>query len=302
MHFSDFLKRRNHMGQNQEKDTKKNQPADTSIFPVAPPFDIAYRNAKAPFPVGPHSHNAAELYFTLTDLPDVLINDTVSAVPAGTLLILPTYCIHQLYHETGVTYERYILSIHTKWLGDVLCEGASSFAYLEDSAKPVLLTPNAAQKKELLRQFQELLSIQDRTTPEAMIAFFCLLSTIHGMVKTLGIHSGTSLPISPSQQKVNDIISYLAEHLSENVTTTELADHFYLHQDYLARLFKSHMHVSIGRYVTLQKISAAQAMLREGKTVNQVQEALGYSSYAYFFKTFQKVTGISPSKYRKSPL
>ena len=36
-----------------------------------------------------------------------------------------------------------------------------------------------------------------------------------------------------------------------------------------------------------------------GKTVAEAQEILGFSSYAYFFRTFQKITGISPSKYRK---
>ena len=277
-------------------DDRKN--AGISMFPVAPPFDVAYRNEKAPYPVGPHSHNAAELYFTLTDLPDVLINDTVSAVPAGTLLLLPSFCIHQLYHETGVRYERYILTIHTKWLNGVLCEGASAFSYLENSSNPVLLSPNGAQKKELLRHFNELLSFSDRTTPEAMIQFFQFLSVIRDMVNEVVPNGQPLLPVSPSQKRVNEIIAYLSEHLSENLSISDLASQFYLHPDYLARLFKSHMHVSIGHYVSLQKISAAEALLREGQTVAQVQEALGYSSYAYFFKSFQKITGISPSKYR----
>jgi YesN/AraC family two-component response regulator len=39
-------------------------------------------------------------------------------------------------------------------------------------------------------------------------------------------------------------------------------------------------------------------MLRNGSTVSEVQESLGYSSYAYFFKSFKKITGMSPSHYR----
>ena len=86
--------------------------------------------------------------------------------------------------------------------------------------------------------------------------------------------------------------------MQDNLTISDLASHFYLNPDYLARLFKSHMHVSLGHYLTLQKISAAEELLRKGQSVAQVQEALNYSSYAYFFKTFQKITGISPSQYR----
>ncbi|MBR6476886.1 MAG: helix-turn-helix transcriptional regulator [Lachnospiraceae bacterium] len=267
------------------------------MYPVAPPFDIVYRNADAPYPVGPHTHNAAELYLTLTDLPDVLLNDTVSAVPAGTLLIIPAFCIHQLYHETGVVYERYILSIHTKWLDSVFCEDHVKYAYLQDSTTPILIFPNNRQKKELIRQLNGLLSFSDRTSPEALSAFFPLFKLVSEMVSRH--RPQKALPISPSQEKVNDMIAYLHAHLHENVSTSELAAHFYLSPDYLARLFKSHMHVSVTHYVTLQKMSAAEAMLREGKSVTEVQEALGYSSYAYFFKTFQKTTGISPSQYRR---
>ena len=269
-----------------------------SMYPVAPPFDVVYKNASAPYPVGPHSHNAAELYFTLTDLPDVLLNDTVSAVPAGTLLIIPTFCVHQLYHESGIVYERYILSINTNWLKGALCDGAAVFSFLENTASPLLFTPTETQKQELILQLEDLLKYQDRATPEALASFFRFLSALQEHTSGLPLKECSRLPISPSQKKVNEVISYLQEHLSENVTIQDLADHFYLNPDYLARLFKSHMHVSLGHYAVLQKISAAEGLLREGKTVTEVQEALGFSSYAYFFKAFQRSTGISPSQYR----
>ena len=272
----------------------------TAMFPVAPPFDVVYRNATAPSPVGPHSHNAAEIYFTLTELPDVLLGDTVSAVPAGTLLIIPTFCIHQLYHETGVRYERYILTIPTDWLGEVFCEGASAFSYLSNSASPLLLFPNEEQKKELIRHFDELLSFSDRTSPAAMVSFFQFLAAIHAMAKNYAKNQSDALPISPSQKRVNEVIAYLQDHVSDNLTISDVAAHFYLNSDYLARIFRQHMHVSIGHYMTLQKISVAEALLRDGQSVSQVQEALGYSSYAYFFKTFRKITGFSPSQYRKN--
>lgn len=278
--------------------TLENENNNTLIFQVGPPFDMAYHNNITHYPVGPHSHNAAELYFTLTDLPDVLLGDTVLAVPAGTLIIIPPFCVHQLYHEAGEKYERYILTIHDKWLDGVLCEGSSEFAYIKEGSKPLLLFPDVEQKRELIRHFDGLLSYMDnRTTPDSMVAFFSLLGDIHFLkMKQKKTHS---MKVSASQKKVNDIISYLSEHLQDNLTISDLAAHFYLNPDYLARLFKRHMHVSLGHYITLQRISAAQTLLREGKTVREVQEYLGYSSYTYFFKTFQKITGISPSSYRR---
>lgn len=48
------------------------------LFSVSPPYEMAYRNEISPNSAEPHSHNATELYYTLTDLPYVLLNDSIS--------------------------------------------------------------------------------------------------------------------------------------------------------------------------------------------------------------------------------
>ena len=268
-------------------------------FPVAAPFDVVYRNSDSDSPVGPHSHNAVELYFTLSDLPDVLLNDTVTAVPAGTLIIIPPFCVHQLYHEVGKVYERYILSINTQWLDSVFCHQKDAFVYLKENSNPLFLTPDSSMRQKWLVGLANLISLPVFTTPDTMSLFFELLGLLNHMVNQLSPECTHCFPTSSGQNNTNEIISYIHEHIYENLTVSDLAAHFYLHPDYLSRLFKKHAHISVNRYITLQKISTAQSLLRAGYTVGQVQEKLGYSSYAYFFKTFQKNTGLSPSKYRE---
>lgn len=268
-------------------------------FPVAAPFDVVYRNCATDYPVGPHSHNAVELYFALTDLPDVLLNDTVSAVPAGTLIVIPTFCVHQLYHESGKVYERYILSINTQWLDHAFCGRDESFLYLKESGTPLFLTPDPEQRKKWIHAMEALITAEQTLTPEAMS---CLFETLALLKEMVTLHSASEMqmvPISTSQKTVNEMISYIQEHIYENLSVNSLAEHFYLHPDYLSRLFKKHAHTSIGHYILLQKIATAQSLLREGYTVAQVQEKLAYSSYAYFFKIFQKNSGMSPSQYRE---
>lgn len=267
-------------------------------FPITSPFDTAYRKDSPVYPVGPHSHNGVELYFTLSDLPDVLLNDTVSKVPAGTLIIIPPFCVHQLYHESGTVYERYVLSINTSWLDAVFCENKNVFSYLKRSTAPLLLTPDTKGKERLLHRLQTMLSLPDRFSPKSFANLFLFLEELNETVNRLAPESNRTFPISSTQKNINDMISYIREHISEPLTVTDLAKHFYLHPDYLSRLFKKHAHTTVSHYITLQKIATAQSLLRDGRTVAEVQEILGYSSYAYFFKTFQKNTGISPSKYR----
>ena len=120
-------------------------------FDVSSPYDIAYRKNIASYPVGPHTHNAAELYLTHTFLPDVLIDDKVSQVPAGSLIVIPPFCVHQLYHRSDVIYERYILSVHSTWLEQVLFGDREQFSYLKPGAVPLILPLSEAFLEKLTR-------------------------------------------------------------------------------------------------------------------------------------------------------
>ena len=139
------------------------------------------------------------------------------------------------------------------------------------------------------------------TKIENVAKFFSLLSEINSMIltekKDLSIYPKI---ISKTQKTVNDIIAYINERIDQKITLSEIEEHFYLNRDYISRLFMKHAHISLGRYIIIQRISKAQYYLREGLSVQEVTEKMGYSSYAYFFKIFKKMTGISPSQYQNS--
>lgn len=287
-------------------------------FDVSSPYETAYRNSISKTPVGPHFHNAAEIYFTLTELPDVLINDTVSRVSAGSLIIIPPFCVHQLYHEANVSYERYILSVHQEWLSQILWQNPSVFPYLKSGAAALIVPLNNELSESLILCFRRTLEAPAVSTGSrnesalsnanfmptgvSLSSTICLLDLISQIDTTvtdyLPVMHNSSLTISGAQHTVNEMISYINSHLYDNIRLNELAGHFYLNPDYMSRLFKQHTHTSIGRYITIQKITQAQVLLREGKSIAEIQELLGYSSYAHFAKVFKKTTGITPGQYK----
>ena len=271
---------------------------NTLFFPINTPYEAAHRNDSPAFPVGPHSHDGAEVYLTLTELPDVLLGDRIYSAPAGTLIIIPPFCVHQLYHETGKIYDRFVLNVSKKWISEVFFYPSDSFLCGETINQPLIIPLKETEKKKLMNLFHKLLLCASPTSPETLVCLFELLDMLIKLENSsfpATAHAG----ISSSQQKVNDIIAFIDDHISENITISDLAGHFFLNGDYLARLFKKHAHVSIGHYITVQKINVSQRLLREGHSVENVSEMLNFSNYAHFFKTFQKITGMSPSRYRK---
>ncbi len=120
------------------------------FFPLDSPYHAAYRCNAPEDPVGPHSHNGAELYLTLSPLRDVLIEDRVFAVSEYTLIIIPPFCVHQLYHESGVCYERYVLNITDSWLRNIFGADAGIPSALLNKGTPMLI--DLKEKKGCNRQ------------------------------------------------------------------------------------------------------------------------------------------------------
>lgn len=272
-------------------------------FGVKHSFEVVYRNQGTSSPVIPHTHNALEIYFTLTDLPDVLLNDTVSSIKKGALIIIPPYTVHQLFNQSLTAYERYILSVNMTWLSNVFVSTPELLQYTNPSSQPLIIALSNNEQAILCENLQQFIRKHKQISLHTYTDFFCLLEQINALAsKSEKQSSSTQLTISQSQEMVNQFIAYINEHIRESITLTEIAAHFYMNKDYLARLFKKHTHSTIGHYIAMQKISLAQGLLADGLTVAQVQEKMGFSSYAYFFKFFKKMTGISPSHYRNNLL
>lgn len=270
-------------------------------YVVNEPYELFYKNESTAYPVGAHTHNTAEIYLTLTALPDVLLNDSVSSVSRGTLILIPPFCVHQLYHERNVVYERYLLNLDLHWLENLLCSKQEFIDCLKQSDCPLILELNENQLSELTYAMNHVIPILNERSIKSTSEFLKLLSVIESTVHNARINaSPRQTNITKSQVIVNEIITYINENLEGNITLSDISSQLYLNKDYLSRLFVKHTHTSIGRYITIQRIAKSQEYLRSGLTVAQVSEKMGFSSYAYFFKVFQKMTGLSPSQYKNT--
>ena len=75
-----------------------------------------------------------------------------------------------------------------------------------------------------------------------------------------------------------------------------------LHKDYayLSRLFSEVEGITIEKYSIQQKIEKAKELLvYDEKSLNQIAFELGYSSVAHLSAQFKKVTGLTPSHFKK---
>lgn len=99
---------------------------------------------------------------------------------------------------------------------------------------------------------------------------------------------------------IEQIITEIQEHYTENITLTELAKKYGISVGYLSSLIKENVGLSYSDYVTARRIQKAKELLEDERlSMEQIAEQTGFRNHFYFIKVFKKHTGITPGQYRK---
>lgn len=145
------------------------------------------------------------------------------------------------------------------------------------------LSDSYIQKCELLNDVTSLTNLQYR-----MILDF----TEHVERVRLGKH--------PSKLTI-DVSNYIQHHLSEPITTEDIAKHLFLSRSRLSVKFKKEAGITLNDYVLTEKVEEAKRLLHYSrKSLLSISLFLGFSSQSHFSRVFKKYAGVTPNEYREA--
>ncbi|MCH1624064.1 response regulator transcription factor [Ferdinandcohnia quinoae] len=96
------------------------------------------------------------------------------------------------------------------------------------------------------------------------------------------------------------IETYIKDHIEQDLTLSNVADHFFYNPSYLSRLFKIKLNKNYMAFVSEIRIKFAQRCLEQPHySVTDVSKMAGYKSYKHFVKVFKGISQMTPTEYRK---
>jgi AraC-like DNA-binding protein len=128
------------------------------------------------------------------------------------------------------------------------------------------------------------------------------LTTLQSSLEKYGIEIINNQKTQLVQRIKDTIIEmiYEKDKLPLSTISNYLADQLNLSYGYIANIFSEYTYTSIENFIIIQKIERAKKLIVEdGLTLTEVSYKLNYSSVAYLSAQFKKVTGLTPSTFKR---
>lgn len=257
-----------------------------------------YNNEKA---MNMHIHDCNEIYYSISGGKQFLIDDRFYNFHPGDIFFINQFESHHLSQIDSEKHERIILCISPEYLLQLstpYTDLSYCFAHRNTNfGHKISLTPK--EQKHFHYYIHKITSAtgfgQDVLEQSAFLELMVFLNkTFTYSCKHDPLSHETD---SSNYEQINEILSYMNQNITDDLSIKKLAGHFFISTSYLCKLFKSETGTTIHQYITAKRITLAKSLLIEGHRVSNVCALCGFQDYSNFFKTFTRYVGISPKKY-----
>jgi len=277
-------------------------------------FEVFRYKDDYPKEVTLHHHDFYEVYFFLSGNVQYNIENRSYLLTPGDVLLISPMELHQpMFGAEHRVYERIVLWIDRQFLEGLGFSGQNLTACF-DTASPRhtnLLRPEGVSRQYLTFLLEQLILESESEDPYQEISSMTYLAQVLVALNRLArITQGEDA--SPIQDStVYNVLGYINEHYSENLTLDHLANKFFVSKYHLSREFQRLVGTSVHRYIVQKRLVMAKQMLSEGKPSSEVYQHCGFGDYSNFYRAFKSEYQISPkdyvillkeSAYREDPL
>src|SRR5271169_4763002 len=101
-------------------------------------------------------------------------------------------------------------------------------------------------------------------------------------------------------QRLNQAITYIGQHLDEEISLERLSDTFYISKFHFHRLFTAYTGLSLQQYIRWLRLKRAahQLIIDKNKSIIEIAINAGFESHESFTRAFKQTCGVNPSEFR----
>lgn len=248
-----------------------------------------------------HYHDAFEIYYILEGERYYFIKDRTYHIKKGDLVLIDMGELHRTLDTGRPAYERILVNFKEEFLRKIL-EDSPGLDLLACFRRGTGVLRLNLSQQETVRAILVKMAGEDLKRAEGSdILLKALLTELLVFVCRIPESSSDRNPVSgPIHSKIQEIVSYINEHYTEDISLASISRSFFISTCYLSRVFKRVTGFNFIEYLNNVRVREAGRLLCGTRlSISDVSEKTGFESLTHFGRVFKAITGVSPLKYRK---
>ena len=247
-----------------------------------------------------HYHDAYEIYYLVSGERRYFIKDRTYQISTGDLVLINPNELHKTNEAGSPFHERILLNFNKEFLNG-WNESDTYLSIFNHDVSVFSLAP--LQQGKIHKLLQKIINECDNRFEGFMDCSKALLTEL--LIEIFRYLHQTPRPIwdkaNETSEKIFEVVRYLNDHYWESLTLKTIQDRFYISPYYFSRTFKKITGFNFIEYLNSVRTREAQKLLKETRlSVTEISEKVGFENLTHFGRVFKKITGVSPSIYRKS--
>ena len=249
-----------------------------------------------------HYHEFHKLVFFLSGRGNYIVEGRSYALKPYDIVLVQRGAIHKAEIAADATYERVILYISPEFLARQSSADSSLHLCFQNAAreKSFVLRPDYDRREALMRMLSALEAAGESAEyAHDLMERALMIQLLVELGRGLGTENYRYAPAENSGEKTADILEYIHEHLTEDISIDRLAEQFYLSKYYMMRLFRERTGFTIHAYLTDKRLRLARELIAQGMTASEACYRCGYHDYSAFSRAYKKRFAASPRQQQK---
>lgn len=242
-----------------------------------------------------HSHNNYEIFMFLQGDSEYIVEEKKYPLTPGDIIIIKKQKMHRVHHLSGKKYQRLSFNLYPDFFIDNQCKELERI-FISNSTnigdKISVRTAKSSGLYDAIMRFREYAHAfstpYTTVTKSVLIEILYLLNNISTFEETI-----------ETNENLSNIIHYLNNNFTHNITLDFLCDNFYISKYYLCHIFKEATGLTIQQYVREKRLVKAIELRENGMSLTEAALQAGFDNYSSFFRAFTKRYKSNPTNYEK---
>lgn len=248
-----------------------------------------------------HFHDFDKIVILLSGSVDYTVEGTSYKLKPWDILFVRNHMIHKAVIDVSVPYERIIIYLNSAYVDRFAPDSGLMDCFAQaEKRRFCLMRPDAEERISIGRCLENLERCADDDGYGAdLMRGTSLTQLMIQLNRIMQSNADMEKESAEYNEKIAAVLSYINEHLSEELSVDELAARSYLSRYHFMRLFKAQTGCTVHNYIRQKRLNLAARLIREGMPAGRAASECGFSDYSAFHRAFTQTFGVSPGKIKK---